>query len=499
MTDIPSNASDTPLSRIIATQGGLLFIGATAGQLMSLARNAMLAHMLAKGDFGIAAVLTITLQMIEMLSDLAIDRMIVRDKDGDRKDVMAVGHTLLIARGAVLFVLLAVLAPLMASAFAIPSATEAFAALALIPLIKGFQHLDVRRFQRRYENRPLVWMETLPQAIALVLTPLVITTTPSFEAVVVLATIQAGGALVVSHHIAERPYRLGWSWPIVRNYIGFGWPILLSAIPLIAVFQGDRFIVAHYFTMDDVAAYSVAFMITMLPGLLVTKVVLSLLLPMLASANHLPTLFRGRYRMMLDGLTVLATLYAVGLWCLGGPLVAAIFGPNFQDLGNLTAVLGLMWAVRLIQAVPGAALMAKGETVPLLVAGVVRSFALILAIAVASRGEDLLAIAAAGIIGELAALLVMAYSMARLRGELAGPLMRRALIVVGLTFVVALLVSPPSGSDPITTIWFIQVPLGILMLCLSASVVLMLVPTPRRLILNGQKPDLDMTALDALR
>ena len=59
-------------------QGALLTLGLTSAQLLSFARNAMLGHLLSKGDFGVAAGLTLTLQMLETLSDVAVDRMIVR-------------------------------------------------------------------------------------------------------------------------------------------------------------------------------------------------------------------------------------------------------------------------------------------------------------------------------------------------------------------------------------------------------------------------------------
>ena len=496
-TQATSQAFPQTTNARVMTQGGIVFSGGMAAQLMSLGRNAILAQTLSMGDYGTAALLLVALQTIEMLSDLAIERMIIRDPDGDDPRTMAVGHALQIARGILLFTTLICVAPLLALAFQVPNAQEAFAALALIPLIKGFQHLDIRRFHRHYQNVPVVWFELVPQAAALLLTPLVLATTPTFEAVVVLATIQAGGQLVASHHLAERPYRVNWDSEIAGRFIVFGGPILLSAIPLVAVLQGDRIIVAQFFTLDHVAAYSVAVMITMLPTLLASRVSQTLFLALLASANHLPTLFRGRYRVMLDAMTFFVIVYAVGFWCLGGPLVATVFGDNFSGLGNLTAVLAMIFALRTLQSVPTAVLLARGETMAHLGIGIVRAFGLLLALAVAIRGEDLVAVAAAGIVGELAALMLITYAMARQRGELAGPLMRRALLLVLFVFVVAFNVTPPTGASEADVMWLQEVPTGVVMTLLAAVAAVFVLPTLRRAVVAGRAPNFDMTALDA--
>ena len=58
------------LSGRLAGQGALLFAGFAGAQVCSFLRNALLGHWLAKGDFGIAATLTLTLTLIEILSDL---------------------------------------------------------------------------------------------------------------------------------------------------------------------------------------------------------------------------------------------------------------------------------------------------------------------------------------------------------------------------------------------------------------------------------------------
>jgi len=234
MSGISERASGS-MSRQVAGQGALLLTGFAGAQAMAFVRNAMLGHMLAKGDFGIAAILTLLLQLLDNLTDLGVDRLIVQAKDGDDASFVATNHTALVIRGVLIGTLLYVTSGAVAEFFAVPDAAAAIAAIAVVPWLKGFQHLDARRAQRRLDSRPFVLIELAPQAVALALTWSVVHYVPDFQAVVWLSLAHAVTALVVSHAVAERTYELDFDTEILKRLNKFGWPIWLSAFPLVAV------------------------------------------------------------------------------------------------------------------------------------------------------------------------------------------------------------------------------------------------------------------------
>ena len=160
-----SDAKKSPLTARVAGQGALLFSGFAAAQAMSFARNAILGHTLAKGDFGLAAALTLLLQMVESLTDVGVDRLIVQAPDGDEPRFVATQHTALVFRGVLTAALLYLAANFLSHNLDASAAAWAFAAIAVVPLIKGFQHLDVRRAQRLLDNRPYIVAEIVPQAM----------------------------------------------------------------------------------------------------------------------------------------------------------------------------------------------------------------------------------------------------------------------------------------------------------------------------------------------
>ena len=295
------DAADTSGRRLVhrvAGQGALLTTGFALAQMFSLARNALIGHWLSPADFGIATALTMMLQLIETLTDVGADRLILQAKDGNRPRLMANAHLMYIGRGVLTALVLYIAAGPIAHFFSVDSAKPAFQALALAPLIRGFVHLDCRRAQRRLDNQPNILMEVVPQAVALLFTIPITRLAGNYWAIVWLTFVQSAGIILVSHLVAKRPYAIAADKEALMRLLKFGWPILLSALPLLAVVSGDRILVGKFFGMEALAAYSVAFMMTMIPGLLVTKVGNTLMLPLLASAQDHHHVFRYRFNVL---------------------------------------------------------------------------------------------------------------------------------------------------------------------------------------------------------
>ncbi len=393
-----------PLGARIAGQGALLFSGYALAQIFSFARNALVAHWLSKGDFGIAAAILVLLQTIEILSDLGTDRLLVQARDGDDPRLVGTTHATLVARGLLTAVLIALLALPTAAFFRVPEAAWAFAAAALVPLFKGFMHLDSRLSQRRLDNRPQMLIEVAPQALALALAVPVLYLQATYAAVLWLAIIQAATAVLASHVTAQNRYRLNLDHQNLKRLFAFGWPIWASAFPLIAVYQGDRMLIGRMIGMEGLAAYATAFMITMVPGLIAAKVANALMLPLLAAAHDDTRLFTHRFALMAEATALAAALYLVTFVVAGGALLPIAFGENYTHLGGLVGWLAAMWALRMLQAVSGAALLAKGVTAPFFTSGMIRASGLALAFAAIRAGLGLEGAAAAGVIAEFASL-----------------------------------------------------------------------------------------------
>ena len=432
--------------RRVAGQGVLMLAGFGGAQVLGFLRNIFLAHLLSKGDFGTAAALTIALQTFELISDVAVDRMVLQSADCDDQRTIATGHTVLLARAALMSFVLWAAAPWFAWLFGLFDATLAFRAVALIPLLKGFMHLDCRIAQRQLDNRAAVLVEIIPQALALATVWPAVILTRDYTAALWVTGVQAVATSAVSHGLARTRYQLGFDVQLLTRFARFGWPILLGAIPMLAVFQGERAMVARYLGAEALAGYTVAFLITMVPATLASRVGLSLMLPLLADPAATTARRDERFTLMFELSVLAASLYLVGFLTLGGQVVRLAFGHNYDGYGAATGALALMWALRLVQASFGAFLMSTGDNRPLLIAGLVRACALVPAFFAAHAGMSLATLGLCGASGELAQILYFAWWLRGGYPALSGMVLSRtAFIALAVAMTAPFWIGPWAG------------------------------------------------------
>ncbi len=418
------------LSRRVAVQGSMLFAGFGLAQLLSFGRNALIGHALSQSNFGIAATITLLLQVTETLSDFGSDRMIVQAPDGTTDRFFATSHCMLVLRGILIASVMFTAAPYAAAFFQVQHATQAFQLAAFGPIFKGFTHLDYRAAQRNLNNRPYLLIEVVPQAAALVMTPVMIALTTDYTLVVWLAIIQSTVSVMLAHAIAQRPYTIGFDREIFMRQFAFGWPILLGALPIIAVFQGDRIIIGRMFGMEQLAVYSAAFMIAMVPGLVIGKVSHALLLPLFADCLRHGQGIKQRFQSVTEATVVFAALYLAAFCIAGAWALPIVFGDQYAGHGAVVGWLAAMWAVRMIQAVPGAGLMAYGTTKPFLIAGLLRAHALPCVLWAAAVGCSLETLAAIGVVFEIISLGYIIAQLSSLEPQLGPIFFNRALFLL---------------------------------------------------------------------
>lgn len=390
----------------------LLTAGQAAGQVLSFARNIIVARLLSPEDFGIAAALAITLSLLTMISDLAADKLLIQANDGDAPELQATAHAWQVLRGVASALVLLALAPLIASLIRAPYATWAFAWLALVPLLRGLAHLDVKRLQRHLQFAPATASELVSQAAATALAWPLAHWLGDYSAVLWLVLAQTLLLSLTSHLLAQRRYALAWHRESARRLLAFGWPLLVNGLLLFCVFQGDRAIVGGAYSLYDLGIYSAAAALALAPTLFVASVSTSLALPVLSRKQDDPAEFRRRYVLTSDGLALVSGLLVVLFTGGGAAVLHVVYGEKYLDGAACLAVLGAVQAVRLLRVAPTLAALAHGDSQNSMWANVWRAAALIPAGIAAASGASLVWIPVTALAGELAGEL---YAVLRLR------------------------------------------------------------------------------------
>jgi O-antigen/teichoic acid export membrane protein len=394
----------------------LLMLGQGSGQALSLLRNVIIGHLLSPKDFGIASTFAMTVAIMEMASDVGSDQLLIQAKDGNNTQLQSTAQFFSVLRGLMICLFLLLAAPYIASLFKINEATWAFSLLALVPLIRGFIHFDVKRFHREMNFFPNLFTELIPQFLTCLLTAPIVLILKDYSAVIHLILLQSLFLVLISHHLAKRRYKITFDQLALKKIIEFGWPLLINGFLMLFIFQGDKFVIGIYYDMERLGVYSAAFMMTMFPALLIIKVLSSLILPFFSKKQDDSNLLNSSYLLLTEITVLIVSIYTVFFTIYGDAILILAFGNHYQGYGHLIASLGILWSLRIVR-VPGTLLaMSRGDNKVGLIANIFRSVALLGVFYFAFKHYPIEMIAYVGCFGELLAVFVTLKQIKRKMG-----------------------------------------------------------------------------------
>jgi O-antigen/teichoic acid export membrane protein len=227
-----------------------------------------------------------------------------------------------------------------------------------------------------------------------------------YRAVVVLLMVKAVFSFLGSHWMAKQPYR----WRFHREYIirmlRFGWPLVVTALLMFGVMQGDQFLVATFYTMSDLGPYAAAAALTMAPTFFFGRVFNSIALPLMAKVQDDASGFRRRYRLIIAIICAFSATYVFGVIVGAEALMQVVYGKKYAGVGIILGWLAAANGFRNIRIAPAIAAISRGDSKNQMVSNLARVLTLIPALGVAISGQPIWMIASMGVLGEALACFV---------------------------------------------------------------------------------------------
>ena len=430
---------------MIRTAGTLL--GSNLGiAALKFIRNILLARLLGIDDFGIASTFAIVFAMFEMVGFLGLDRLLVQARDGNEPRVQATLHTMQVLRGAFMALAQFALAGPLAHVMGVPDVAWAFRVMALIPLVQGFVHLDMTRLQRDMRFGLFIKANIGAELAGVLAIYPMFLVFGDYRVALWTILLQQIMATLLSHTVAERRFSLGFERDIFMRALSFGWPLLLNAILMFGIFQGDRIVVANRLGVAELGLFSLAFMLTFMPTNILAQTINRLFLPKLARLQDDPPEFQRLAVMAVEAGLVVGLAVAAGFAIFGADMVKIVFGSKYDAALGLLVWLAVMQAVRIAKMGVSLVAVARAETRSPIIANGVRVLFLPVAWLALSWGADLRAVAWIAILGEGLGLMVSFHLLRSWLGVPVRPFLRPVLIwtAVLLLICVDTALNPPS-------------------------------------------------------
>lgn len=374
-------------------------------EAVSLGRSIILARAIGPEEFGRAMLLALVLRLVEMLSDMGFERLLVQAPEGDTPELQAQLQGALILRGAAMSLVLLGLAPLLAIGFPDGPAAQSYAILAAIPALRAFLHLDYRRYERAFNYRGLAIVELGAGLAMLAALGAAFWGGLTDHRVLIAALLaQVGVQVALSHLLAERPWRLSFSRPGLARIWRFGAPLTLNAGLMFLMLQADRFIVAWAWDWSDLAIYGTVAQLSLLPALIYGRISNSLLLPGFGKARAAGTLSATARRALWQS-AGLGLLLAAGFALIAPGFIAVVYGAEMRPGHGLALAFGLAAGLRTARTPLSVLAVATARTGDPARANLWRAAMLLPGTALAGLGAPLVAFVATSALGEALAYL----------------------------------------------------------------------------------------------
>ena len=412
----------------------IIFSGNSAAFALLFARNLLVARLIPVADYGIAATFVMAMAVVEMASAFGLQQQIVQSKQGDDPRFQAALQAFQLMRGVAAAAALFVLSGPLARFMGIPEVIWAYQLLAVVPVLNALVHFDIHRLNRHMRFAPMMLTGILPNFGSLLLIWPLAHLFGDWQIMLWAILAQAALMAVTSHLVAERRYLLVWDRAILGEALRFGWPLLINAVLMFLVFQGDKLIVGNVMGMEALAIFSMGVTLTLTPTLVMAVSVRNLFLPRLSQVDRTTVAGRAHFdrlgRAALQVGVLNGSVLVLGAVVFGAGLVHLLLGPKYQGLVPLFTAFAVLHALRVFKSSPGLVALSCGHSSNSMVANIPRVLALPLGWLLMTSGGTMMQLLWLGIAAETVGFLLSMVLLWRRPGLAFGPLWPTAVAAV---------------------------------------------------------------------
>ncbi len=332
--------SNQVIKRVSVARGVVLVVGMRwTDRLIGFVSTLILARILLPEDFGIVAMASVIVGLIDMLMDLGVGSALVQNKHAAREE-FDTAWTVRLLQSVFVALLLWLAAPISAEYFRDERVLDVVRVMALTTLISSFENIGIVAFQKNMEFGRDFWFFFIRRITGFLVTIALAFWLHSYWAMVFGALAGRIAGVVVSYWMHDyRPRlsfsRLGkiWSfsqWILVRNFAFYG------------VMQIDKLLVGRRTDAATVGSYSLANDIAAMPTTELLAPISRVLFPVFVDVAHDAEKLRAAFCKAIGVQSLVALPAGVGLCMIADDAVPLLLGEHWYQTIPLIQTLALI-------------------------------------------------------------------------------------------------------------------------------------------------------------
>jgi len=307
-------------------------------------RTIILARLLVPDDFGLMAIATLSILLVERFTESGIDSALVQRRDDIRK-YLNTAWTMQIVRSLVMAASLAIAAPFIAGFFNEPDATSIIRILSIGVLLKGFTNIGAVFFVKELRFDRYFILELSGKGLDVVVSIAYALVYPTVWALVFGVLAGTLARLATSYMIHDYRPRLEWIWDHVKKLFDFGKWILVSNIINYASGNLDDLMVGRALGIQALGFYRMAYNFSQAVATEVTQVTNQVAFPTYSKIQNSLDRLRTAYMGSLHLVSFIGFPLAVGTILVAADFTLGVLGNRWEPIIvplQLLSVAGLM-------------------------------------------------------------------------------------------------------------------------------------------------------------
>jgi PST family polysaccharide transporter len=315
--------------------------------------------LLIPADFGLVAVATAYLTLVQGLSTLNVGQALIKLRREDRP-ILDAAWTLSVLRGALLTALLLASSSAVAAFVGDDRVAPLLLAMSLFPLIGGLANPKFASFERDFHFSPSTTVNVATKLVGIAVTIGVALTLRSYWAIV--AGAFAGTVVRTLLSFAMKPYLPRVSLSHARPILRFaGWVTLANALNTLSTAL-DNLVIARFLGVRDAGFYSMTRQVAALPNDTLLGPTERVLFAGFSQIANEPTRLNARVREVVGMTASIAVPITIGLALVAAEFVPLILGNQWIDCVPFLQLILPFFAVSMAVTSANPAAMAVGAT-----------------------------------------------------------------------------------------------------------------------------------------
>jgi len=338
------DGSGTPapssLQKLAVSGSAWTVIGTASLSVLRLAGNLVITRLVAPEAFGLAAIVTVILMGLELMSDVGLGPVIVQHKRGDDPRFLNTAWTIQVIRGLILALLAAAAAWPLAIFYEEPRLLGLIPFAGLSAVFAGFNSTAMHTATRKLRLARLTILQVVSQITGIVAMIVWALISPTVWALVAGGLVMAVMRAILSHtFLGGMRNRFAWEAEARTDLFHFGKWIFINTGLYFWATQGDRILLGKLVTFAQVGVYQIGFYLSQPIVMLNFQFSKAVFMPVLSEVyrKHPEQMKQVYYRTRIYSDLILIPLLGIAM-TIATPVVEFLYDERYWQAGPLLQI-----------------------------------------------------------------------------------------------------------------------------------------------------------------